>query len=120
MKAMIDMMNDDMSRGSLLKTTNEIAGLGGGSCFLKNTLELAHRLSSHGFELQTTLRGGFIHSLVPGFASRAASYLLSPSSTGTRAAVRRAAPPLCATDTGSATAALGLNALRGLPELASP
>jgi len=79
--AMIDLMNDDMTRGAVLKTTNELAGFGGGSCFLKNTLELAHRLTSHGFELQTTLRAGLIHSLVPGFASRAAGYLLSPSST---------------------------------------
>ena len=81
-QAMIDLMNDDMTRGAVLKTTNELAGFGGGSCFLKNTLELAHRLTSHGFELQTTLRAGLIHSLVPGFASRAAGYLLSPSSTG--------------------------------------
>jgi len=90
----IDLAKDtEAPETSVLKLETEVAGIGGGASFLKNTLDFMYRLPFWGglWEFGVSCKGGLIHPLVPGFAARAVQGVINPTATRAAAAEAEAA-----------------------------
>jgi len=78
----VDLAKDDEApETSVLKLETELAGIGGGASFLKNTLDFMYRLPFWDglWEVGVSCRGGLIHPLLPGYLGRTVQAVVDPN-----------------------------------------
>ena len=84
----VDLAKDDEApETSVLKLETELAGIGGGASFFKNTLDFMYRLPFWGglWEVGVSCRGGLIHPLLPGYLGRTAQAIVDPNASAAAA-----------------------------------
>jgi outer membrane protein insertion porin family len=83
---------DSLDTGALTFET-EVAGIGGGASFLKNTVDFMYRHPFWGglWEVGVSCRAGLLHPLIPGFVGRSTRAILDPKAGEAEAAAAEAA-----------------------------